>query len=137
MEIFNWFFMFLGTMSLFFFICFLGISLGYRKNNTCYTVGYLNKKEHSKNVYVGLFAGRRVKDWVDFCYIYTVEGKQYAIKHGSPGKPDNLNNVVRIVYQKNNPNYSYIKDLTMPVQPVIAVLLGILSVIFLLVGIFA
>ena len=136
MGILNYILLSLGTITLVISIWFLKITVGFRKNNTGHTSGYLENTKHSNNVYSGGKAGRWYKNWVDFCYSYTVNGKQYKIEHGLPGKPNNLPNVVKIVYQKNKPKYSYIKELTVPIYPIIAILLGILSILYLIPGLF-
>ena len=85
--------------------------------------GYLIDSVQYKDKYVGGKAGRFYKRYLDYTYRYKVNGKDYTVSGGVPGTNANMNSVVDVIYQKNNPKYAYIHKLTIPMQPIIVALL--------------
>lgn len=114
---------------------FLIISIGFRRSNISKTNGFLERTNRKQNVYIGGKTGKRYKSWLDYTYVYRVDGKQYTVSGGTPGKPDQLKTTVTVIYQKKHPGFSYIKGITFPIQPVIAVLLFVFSSVFFIPGI--
>lgn len=101
----------------------LFVSIGFRKKNCCKCKGYLIDSVQYKDKYVGGKAGRFYKRYLDYTYRYKVNGKDYTVSGGVPGTKANMNSVVNIIYQKSNPKYAYIHNLTIPMQPIIVALL--------------
>ena len=128
-------FLLLGAISFSLAFIFLMIAIGFRHSTTSKTNGYLERINRKQNVYIGGISGRWYKSWLDYTYIYRVDGKQYTVSSGTPGKPNNMKTVVAVIYQKKHPDFSYIKGITFPVQPIIAVMLFVVSSLFLIPGI--
>ncbi len=114
---------------------FLFISFGYLKVNK--VKGYLKVCEHKRNVYKGGKSGRFYEHWVDSVYMYRVGEKEYSICVQNPGKPNQMEKTVDVIYQIKNPKYSYIKQLTFPLQPLFTLPFFMFSIIFLIVGVFS
>ena len=117
-------------------IYFIFISIGFRKKQCKRCRGYLINTIQHKNHYSGGKCGRFYKSYLDYDYIYRVNGKEYHISGGVPGVKSNISQVVDIVYQKKNPKFAYIHRFTFPIQPIIALLLFPLCVMFVICGIF-
>ena len=125
-----------GTALLFLDVYLVYISLGFRKNNCNKCKGYLASTTQYHNHYVGGKIGKFYKDYLEYVYVYRVNGTEYRISDGNPGTKGNMNSSVDIIYQKNNPKLAYIKELTFPIQPIIAILLFPLWVMMEMCGIF-
>ncbi|MBQ3490049.1 MAG: hypothetical protein IJA86_05635 [Clostridia bacterium] len=102
---------------------FLFISLRFRKTRCEKCKGYLENTIQYKNVWRGGKTGKFYKRFIDYTYVYRVNGKQYYISSGNPGEKENPARVVDVIYQKNHPEFAYIKGLTFPDQPVVAAIL--------------
>ena len=113
----------IGITVLFFDLYFAWISCGFLKNNTRKCKGYLVNTLQQRDVYVGGKGGRFHKHYLDYEYVYRVNGKEYRISGGVPGTKANLRQSVDIVYQSRKPQLAYIRDLTIPYQPITAILL--------------
>lgn len=98
----------------------LFVSLGFRKSKCSKCKGYLKIAQQRQNVYI-----RRLfyKNYLNYTYEYRVNGKLYSISGGVPGVKGNLKSVVDIRYQQRNPKLAYISHLTIPMKPIIFVLL--------------
>lgn len=101
----------------------LCVSIGFRKNNCRKCKGYLIDSVQYKDKYVGGKAGRFYKRYLDYTYLYKVDEKEYTISSGVPRTKASMNSAVDVIYQKYNPKYAYIHNFTIPMQPIIAVLL--------------
>jgi hypothetical protein len=73
---------------------------------------------------------------LEYVYVYRVNGTEYRISGGIPGTKGSMNSSVDIIYQKSNPKLAYIKKLTFPIQPIIAILLFPLWIMIVMCGIF-
>ncbi len=113
----------IGITVLLFDLYLAWISWGFRKNNACKCKGYLANTLQHKNVHVGGKGGRFYKHYLDYEYVYRVYGKEYRLSGSVPGTKANLRQSVDIVYQKRKPQHAYIRDLTIPYQPITALLL--------------
>ena len=102
---------------------FLLISLGFRKTLCEKCKGYLTDTMQYKDVYRGGKSGRFYKRFIEYAYVYRVDGKQYSVSGGNSGTKGNLPRTVDVIYQKNHPEFAYIKDLTFPEQPIVAAML--------------
>lgn len=114
---------------------FVYVSVGFGEKHCLKCKGYLNRTTQHKNKYVGNLTGRIHKNFVNYEYSYTVNGKTYHISGGVPGKENDLSRVVDITYQKRNPRYSYVKNLTFPIQPAVAAALCPLWIILVVCGV--
>lgn len=94
--------------------------------------GYLRNQQYSKEKWI---AKRKVKDWVDYAYSYTVDGKLYFIEDGVHGKNENIPRTVTVIYQKKHPKRAYIEKMTFPHESVWVAAAGILALLFLIFGI--
>ena len=103
----------------------------YRPPHSAKCHGYLRNRQYSKEKWV---VKRKVKDWVDYAYTYTVDGELYFIEDGVPGKNENIPKTVTVVYQKKHPEWAYIENMTFPSEPVFAVLAGLFALLFLVGG---
>ena len=112
------------------------ISLGFRKNKCNKCKGYLASTSQYRNHYAGGKAGRFYKHYLEYVYVYRVNGTEYRIFGGIPGTKENMNSSVDIIYQKRNPKLAYIKKLTFPIQPIVAILLFPLWIMIVMCGIF-
>ncbi len=115
---------------------FIGISIGFCKKNTVKVKGYLTLTEHKRKVC------RRMSyypHYVTATYTYRVNGKPYQISfsHGgnSSEAPGNMPRTVNIYYQKTCPRFAYI-DIFPVLYPVVAILIGVISAMFIVCGIF-
>lgn len=111
------------------------IFVGFRNGNCCRCNGYLKKEKHEKNKYVGAKCGRFYKDYIEYVYVYNVNGKEYTISGGAPGKTGDLPGNVKVIYQKSKPKYAYINKLTLPIQPIVFALLLPICAAFIVCGI--
>ena len=102
---------------------FAVIAVGYKKKYCSKCKGYLTNTTQRKNVYIGGKNGRFYKHYLNFKYTYRVNGKVYEISDGVPGTKNNINSAVDIIYQKRNPKFAYIHNLTIPFEPIITFLL--------------
>ena len=102
---------------------FLFVSLGFRKNNVKKCKGYLENTIQYHDVWRGGKSGRFYKHFIDCTYVYRVDGKPYYISDGNPGTKGERKRVVDVIYQKNHPEFSYMKGLTFPEQPIVAAVL--------------
>lgn len=124
-------------------ICLLSLDIylfyvasGYRRHLCGKCKGYLMETKQLKDVYIGLRAGRFYKRYIDYVYVYRVDGKEYFIDGGVPGTKNVLRNCVDIIYQKRKPERAYISDMTFPLESLAACLLCPFWVIFIIGGIF-
>lgn len=124
-----------GSILFFLEVYFIYISLGFRKNKCAICKGFLVSTKQYKNIYVGGKTGRFYKRYLDFEYEYRVNGKEYHISGSGLGTKGNLRSAVDITYQKNNPKHAYINKLTLPIQPIVAIVLFPLWVIVVIYGI--
>ena len=113
---------------------FIIISIGYRKSNIKLTYGYKKEFEHLRNAYVGMKSGRFYKNWTNVIYTYTVKSKVYEARIGAGFKPNGFPGSVKIVYQKNNPKRSYIKNMNFPYEWVLGGLLFLVTTAYLIVA---
>ena len=127
---------FVGIVLFFLDVYFIYIALSFRKNKCNQCKGYLASTNQHKNHYVGGKSGRFYRHYLDYVYVYRVNGKEYRISGGVPGTKGNIRSAVDIIYQKNNPQFAYIDKLTFPVQPIIAILLFPLWAMIVICGIF-
>ena len=125
-----------GSVLFFLDVYFIYISLCFRKNKCAKCNGYLESTNQHKNRYVGGKSGRFYKHYLDYIYVYRVNGTEYRISGGVSGTKGNLRSAVDIIYQKNNPKLAYISKLTLPIQPIIAILLFPLWAMIVICGIF-
>ena len=102
---------------------FAFVSFGFRKKHCSKCKGYLTDTAKHKNVYVGRSNGRFYRHYLNYSYAYQVNGKAYYISGGIPGTKGNVNKTVDVIYQRKNPKLAYIQNLTIPLQPIVAVLL--------------
>ncbi len=116
------------TLSLY----FLWVWSRYRPPHSGKCYGYLRNQQYAKEKWI---AKRKVKNWVDYVYTYTVDGKLYFIKDGVHGKNENLPKSVTVVYQKKHPKRAYIEKMTFPHEPVWIAAAGLLALLFLIFGI--
>ena len=93
------------------------ISFHFRPKYCSCCKGYLQKTTQYRNKYVGTRNGRWYKHYIDYKYVYRVDGRAYEISGGSPGTKSILRTSVDMVYQTNNPKYAYIKNLHPPFVP--------------------
>ena len=128
--------LFVGIVIFFFDVYFIFLSAGFRKKHCAKCKGYLVNTIQHKNYYSGGKAGRFYKRYLDYDYVYRVNRKEYHISGGVPGVKGNMSQVVDIVYQKKDPKLAYIYRLTFPIQPIIALLMFTLCVMFVICGIF-
>ena len=112
---------------------FTVVSLGYRKKYCAKCKGYLLNTQQRRDVYIGGATGRFYKHYLDYKYTYKINGKTYEISDGTPGTKKNIPYCVDIIYQKKNPKFAYIKNLTIPFEPVIAFILLPLWIMFLII----
>ncbi len=112
-------------------------SLGYRRHLCGKCKGYLKNTIQLKNVYLpsSSFA-RFYKRYIEYVYVYRVDGKEYFLDGGNPGTKKVLRNCVDIIYQKRKPERAYISDMTFPVESVYACLLCPLWIILIICVIF-
>ena len=113
----------IGTAVFLLDLYFLFVSLGFRKNRCEKCKGYLGNTVQYKDVWRGGKTGRFYKHFVDYVYVYHVDGEQYYISDGNPGVKGELKRVVDVIYQKKHPKFAYIKGLTFPEQPIVAAVL--------------
>lgn len=97
--------------------------------------GYLRNGRYSKYRTIGFYNKRKVNDWVDYTYTYTVYGKLYFIEDGIHGKNENVPKTVTVIYQKKHPKRAYIEKMTFPSEPLFAVFAGLFALLFLVCGI--
>ena len=116
------------TMTIGIFLFFLNlhfflISLNFRKNRCEKCKGYLTDITQYKDVYRGGKSGQFYKRFIDYAYVYRVNGKQYSVTGGNQWGKGDLPRTVDIIYQKNHPAFAYIKGMTFPEQPIVAIML--------------
>ena len=128
-------FLLLGAISFASAFTFLMIAIGFRRSTTSKTNGFLERTNRKQNVYIGGISGKWYKSWLDYTYVYRVDDKQYTVSGGLPGKPEKMKTAVTVIYQKKHPNFSYIQGITFPIQPIIAVMLFVVSSAFFIPGI--
>ena len=124
----------IGVTVLFVDRYFAWIVWGFRKNNTCTCKGYLVNTLQHKDVYVGGKAGRFHKHYLDYEFVYRVNGMEYRISGGVSGTKADLCHSVDIVYQKHKPQLVYIRGLTIPHQLITALLMCPVWIGFLIIG---
>ena len=112
-------------------------ALGFRRHLCGKCKGYLKNTIQLKNVYLpsGSFA-RFYKRYIEYVYVYRVDGKEYLLDGGNPGTKKVLRNSVDIIYQKRKPERAYISDMTFPVESIYACLLCPLWIILIICVIF-
>ncbi len=110
----------------------LFLSLNFRKSRCSKCKGYLKTTQKRQNVYIRRFF---YKNYVEYTYEYRVNGNLYSISGGVSGVKGDLKTVVDIRYQTKNPKLAYIHQLTIPMQPIVLVLLFPILLIFLVCGI--
>ena len=128
--------LFFGILIFVLNLYFFFISCGFRKNQCKKCKGFLRNTIQHENIYVGMKGGRFYKHFLDYLYVYRVNGKEYSISGGVPGTKRNIRPAVEIIYQKKNPKYAYVRGLTFPIQPVIAFLLCPLWILLVICGVF-
>lgn len=106
----------------------------YRPPHSAKCHGYLRNRQYSKEKWV---VKRKVKDWVDYAYTYTVDGELYFIEDGIHGKNENIPKTVTVIYQKKNPKRAYIERMTFPTEPLFAVFTGFFALLLLVCGVVA
>ena len=106
----------------------------YRPPHSAKCHGYLRNRQYSKEKWV---VKRKVKDWVDYAYTYTVDGELYFIEDGIHGKNESIPKTVTVIYQKKNPKRAYIERMTFPTEPLFAVFTGFFALLFLVSGVVA
>ena len=94
--------------------------------------GYLRNRQYSKEKWI---AKRKVRDWVDYVYTYTVDGKLYFVEDGVRGRNEDISKTVTVIYQKKHPKRAYIERMTVPHEPVWVMAAGLLALLFLICGI--
>ncbi len=114
---------FVGTVLFVLDVYMAYISLGFRKSNCHKCKGYLVNTNQQMNHYAGGKAGRFYKHYLDYEYVYHVNGAEYRISGGVPGTKGNISSSVDIIYQKKNPKLAFVHNLTLPIQPIVAILL--------------
>ena len=93
---------------------YLSFLLHFGKHGTC--TGYLQTTQREKNKIVR----RRIyKDYLNYSYVYRVNGIAYTRSGGTPGKGNILPRTVTIIYVSKKPELAYIKNLTTPTQTII------------------
>ncbi len=127
---------FVGIMLFLLDIYFVYVTLGFRKNKCNKCKGYLSTITQHKNHYVGGKAGRLYDNYLNYVYVYRINGKEYRISGGIPGTKGNISSSVDIIYQKKNPKLAYINKFTFPIQPIVAILLCPLWIMIAICGIF-
>lgn len=125
-----------GIALLFLDIRLLIIALGYRRHLCGKCKGYLKETKQLHNVYRGGKHGRFYKNYIDYAYVYRVNGKEYFITDSKSGTKNNLRYTVDIVYQKKHPNRAYIDGLYFNFEASVALLLCPVWIIFIVCGIF-
>lgn len=108
------------------------VFVGFRKNNVKNVNGYLQSTKSEKNVFKGGRNGRLHKNWVNYVYSYRVDEKSYTISGGISGTKQNLNTVVKVIYQKKHPEKAYIKNLTFPMQIIYAILVFVIAMMLII-----
>ena len=111
-------------------------SLGYRRHLCGKCKGYLWETKQLKNVYIGRKYAGFYKRYIEYVYVYRVDGKEYFIDGSGPGTKNGLRNCVDIIYQKKKPQRAYISDMTFPIESVYACLLCPLWIILIICVIF-
>lgn len=111
-------------------------ALCYRRHLCGKCKGYLKETKQLKDVYIGLRAGRFYKRYIDYVYVYRVDGKEYFVDGGVPGTKNGLRNCVDIIYQKRKPERAYISDMAFPIEIVYACLICPLWIILIICVIF-
>lgn len=127
---------FVGIVLFLLDVYFVYTSLGFRKSKCNKCKGYLTNTIQHKNHYVGGKAGRFYTHYLDYVYVYRVNETAYRIFGGIPGTKGNIGSSVDIIYQKKNPKLAYINKLTLPIQPIVAILLFPLWIMIVICGIF-
>ena len=130
------FFLFIAVGVLLIDVYLLYRALGYRRHLCGKCKGYLKETKQLKNVYIGFKAGRFYKRYIEYVYVYRVDGKEYFVDGGVPGTKNGLRNFVDIIYQKRKPERAYISDMAFPIESVYACLLCPLWIILIICGIF-
>ncbi len=100
----------LGFFALWFHLFKTGMN--FRNPDKCKKCkGVLRRQEHIRNAVLGrhFFSKTIVKNYLKFVYVYQVDGKEYLIDSGLPGKKGDLPTVVDVVYQTKKPQRAYIK----------------------------
>lgn len=126
-----------GIAVLFIDIYLFYVSYGYRRHLCGKCKGYLKNTKQYKNIYrpsAGFAAF--YKRYIDYVYVYSVDGKEYFIDGGVPGTKNGLRNCVDVIYQKKKPKRAYIADLYGPIEGAIACLVCPVWIIFIICGIF-
>ena len=98
--------------------------------------GYLKDTKQLKDVYIGFKAGRFYKRYIEYVYVYRVDGKEYFVDGGVPGTKNVLRNCVDVIYQKKKPQRAYISDLYGPMEGTYVCLLCPVWLLFIICGIF-
>lgn len=119
----------LGLFVLLLGLFFLWLALrGRNPKNQAVTVGELTYVHGMKNVKVKTHT---VKNMTDYCYTYTVNGKQYRMAGTRWTHPRKLLNRITIVYQKGFPKVAYVDHYTGDNERMLAIFLLALGVICL------
>ena len=131
------FFLFIAVGVLLIDVCLFNRSLGFRRHLCGKCKGYLKNTIQLKNVYLpsGSFA-RFYKRYIEYVYVYRVDGKEYFVDGGVPGTKNVLRNCVDVIYQKKKPQRAYISDLYGPIEGSYACLLCPVWLLFIICGIF-
>ena len=58
----------------------------YRPPHSAKCHGYLRNRQYSKEKWIGHYNKKKVQDWVDYAYTYTVDGELYFLENGVHGK---------------------------------------------------
>ena len=130
------FFLFIAVGVLLIEVYLFNRSLGFRRHLCGKCKGYLKETKQLKDVYIGVRYARFYKRYIEYVYVYRVDGKEYFLDGGVPGTKNGLRNCVDIIYQKKKPQRAYISDMDFPIESVYACLLCPLWIILIICVIF-
>ncbi len=122
----------LGFTSALLCVLFAAISIGFGKWNVRKVRAYLDTFAHKRDVTIGRPAVR-YPHYTTATYTYRVDNRQYHISYSFAGTPQNAPKTLFVYYQIPCPGLARIENAPI-LQPIAAVLLGILAVIFLILG---
>ncbi len=101
-------------------------SLGFCRSYTAQITGYLKETKRQ----IGGRLGRGRTETTEAIYSYRVEGIEHVVSLRAPYRPCDFQKTVCVIYQKKHPSRSYIKGLTVPIHPIAAGMVFLLSVLF-------
>lgn len=112
---------------------FAFVSIEFLKKRCGKCKGYLVRTIQHKNIYIRRHFYRH---YLDFVYVYRVNEKEYNLAGRVPATKSMVRSVVEVIYQKKNPKLAYIKNLTIPNQPIISILLCPAWIILVVLGVY-